>query len=43
MLRMYFFDRTDKMNSEMNNAIKIQEFIKDCTGPIPDELKFEGW
>ena len=31
------------MTSEMNNFIKISEFIKNHTGLIPDDMKFEGW
>ena len=31
---------TDEIYS---NEFKLQQFIKHCTGPIPDELKFEGW
>ena len=31
------------INEIYSDKFKIRMFIKNCTGPIPDELKFEGW
>ena len=40
---MYFFQMQIRMNSNGNGIIRIQEFIEHCTGPVPEELKSEGW
>ena len=34
---------SSKIDYLYSNEFKIYKFIKHYKGPIPDELKFEGW